>query len=87
MASSAEAETGAILLNGQQAIPIRTALTNMGHPQPPTPIKTNSATSYGILTVNMSRKRSKVFDMRFHWMRCRIKQNQSVCGVQEGSAW
>ena len=45
MASAAEAETGEIFINSQQAIPIRTALTNMGHPQPPTPIKTNSASS------------------------------------------
>ena len=48
----------------------------MVHPQPPTPIKTDSATSYGILTGNMRRKRSKAFDMRSHWMRCCIKQNQ-----------
>ena len=76
MASAAEAETGAIFLNGQQAIPIRTALLEMGHPQPPILIKTDSTTSYGILTGNMQRKRSKAFDMRFHFMRCRIKQNQ-----------
>ena len=72
MASAAEAETGAILLNGQQDVPIRTALIKMGHPQPPTPIKTDRATSYGILTVNMRWKRSKAFDVRFHWMRCQF---------------
>ena len=76
MASSAEAETGAVLLNGQQAVPIRTALTEMGHPQPPTPIKTDRATSYGIITGNMRRKHSKAFDMRFHLMHCRIKKNK-----------
>ena len=76
MASAAESETGAIFLNGQQAVPIRTNLTNMGHPQPPTPIKTDSASSYGIPTGNMRQKRYKAFDMRFHWIRCRIKQNQ-----------
>ena len=53
MASAAEVGTGAIFLNGQQAIPIHTALTEMGHPQPPNSINTNSATSYGILTGNM----------------------------------
>ena len=56
MASSAEAETGAIFLNGHQAILVRTALIKMGHPQPPTPIKTDSATSYSILTGNMPEK-------------------------------
>ena len=73
MASAAEAETGAIFLNGKQAAPIRTALTEMGHPQPPTPIKTNRTTSYSILPGNMPRKRSNAFNMRFHWMRCRTK--------------
>ena len=73
MDSAAEAETGAIFLNGQQAVPICTSLIKMGHLQPPTPIKTNSATSYSILAGKMRWKRSKAFDMRFHWMRCRIK--------------
>ena len=76
MASAAEAKTGAILLNDQQAVPIGTSLIKMGYPQPPTPFKTDSATYYVILTGNMRRKRSKAFDMRFHWMCCRIKQNQ-----------
>ena len=61
MASTAEAENGVIFLNSQQAVPIRTDLIEMVHPQPPTPIKTDSATSYGILTGNMRRKRSKYF--------------------------
>ena len=59
MDSAAEAETGTIFLNNQQAVPIRTDLIKMGHPQLPTPIKTDSATSYGILTSNMLQKRSK----------------------------
>ena len=84
MASAAEAETGAIFLNDQQALPIRTALTEMVHPQPPTPVKIDSATSYGILTGNMRQKRSKAFDMQFHWMRCQIKQNQFRLYWQKG---
>ena len=85
MASAAEAKTGVIFLNGQQDIPIRTALIKMGHPQPPTPIKTDSATSYGILTGNMRRKRSKDFDICFHWILCRIKQNQFRLYWQKGT--
>ena len=68
MASAVEAETGPILLNGQQAVPIHTTLIKMAQPHPPTPINTNSATSYGILTSNMRQTRSNVFDMQFHWM-------------------
>ena len=68
MASAAEAETCVVFLNGQQAVPKCTALSEMGHPQPPTLMKTNSATSHGILTSKMCWKRFKDFDMRFHWM-------------------
>ena len=34
MASGAEAEYGALFLNGQAAVPIRTTLIEMHHPQP-----------------------------------------------------
>ena len=69
MVSAAETKTGDIFLNGQQEVPIRMTFIEMGHPQPPTPIKTTSATSYGILTGNMRLKRSKDFDLRFCLMR------------------
>ena len=85
MASAVEAKTGAIFLNSQQSVPIRMAIVKMGHPQPPTLIKTNSATSYVILAGNMRQKRSKDFDVRFHWMRCRIKQNQFRLYWQKGT--
>ena len=74
MAYAAEAETDANFLNIQQAVPICTTLLEMGHPQPPTPIKTNIKTSHIILTGNMLRKHSKSFDIRFNWMWCCIKQ-------------
>ena len=35
MASAAEAEYGALLLNGQAAVPIRAKLIEVHHPQPP----------------------------------------------------
>ena len=72
----AEAETGVIFLNDQQDVPIRAALIKMVHPQTTTQIKTDSATSYSILTGNMRQKHSKAFDMRFHWMRCHIKKKK-----------
>ena len=48
MASAAEAELGAIFVNGQDAVPIRTTLDEMNHPQPPTPIQVDNATAVGI---------------------------------------
>ena len=70
----AEAETGGVYFNAQRAIPIRIALEEMGHPQPPTPIKTDNASALGYIYDNIRQKRSKSFDMKFHWLRDREQQ-------------
>jgi hypothetical protein len=44
----------------------------MGHPQPPTPIKTDNLTTLGIVTSLMKPKRSKAWDMRYHWIEDRV---------------
>ena len=74
--SVAEAETGGLYFNAQRAIPIRIALEEMGHPQPPTPIKTDNASALGYIYNNIRQKRSKSFDMKFHWLRDREHQKQ-----------
>ena len=53
MGSVAEAETGGVYFNAQRAIPIRIALEEMGHPQPPTPIKTDNASALGYIYDNI----------------------------------
>ena len=45
VASAAEAETGGIFYNAQIGLIIRTALTELGHPQPITPLKTDNTTA------------------------------------------
>ena len=77
-ASASEAETGSLFLNAQAAVPLLTTLIEMGHPQPisGTPLETDSATAAGILKSQVRMKRSKAFDMRYHWLRDRIAQNQ-----------
>ena len=42
VAFSAENETAAAFYNAQYALPIRYMLTQMGHPQPPTPFCINN---------------------------------------------
>ena len=76
MASAAETELGALFYNGQDAIPLRHALIEMGHIQPPTPIATDNTTALGIVTSSIKQKRSKAMDMRFHWVQDRVRQNQ-----------
>ena len=48
----------------------------MGHPQPPTPMEVDNETVIGFLKITMKQKRSKANDMRFYWVRDRVKQNQ-----------
>ena len=48
MASAAEAEYGALFLNGQSAVLIRTKLIEMHHSQPPTLIQDDNSTAVGI---------------------------------------
>ena len=74
MVSAAEAEYGALFLNGQAAVPIKTTLTEMHHPQPPTPIQVDNSTTVGIANKSMKQKLSKAMDMRFHWIHDRILQ-------------
>ena len=76
MASAAEAELGALFFNAREAIPIRNTLREMGHPQPPTPITTDNACAAGIASDTVKQKRSKAIDMRFYWIRDRVKQGQ-----------
>jgi hypothetical protein len=46
MSSAAEAETGSIYMGGKHACPMRTALEELGHPQPITgfPFETDNST-------------------------------------------
>ena len=45
MASAVEVELGALFLNCQEAVPIRTALEEMVHYQPPTPVQVDNSTA------------------------------------------
>jgi hypothetical protein len=79
-ASASEAKIGALFLNAQDTVPIRTALEEMGHKQPltGTPLETNNSTAaHGILHAQVCLKKSKAFDMRYHWLKDRVlAQNQ-----------
>lgn len=59
VASSAEAETAGLFHNAQVAIPIRYILTEMGHPQPATPIKTDNVTANAFVHANITQRKSK----------------------------
>ena len=51
MVSAAEAESGALFLNFQEAVSIIITLEEMGHPQPPTLVQDDNSTVLRIATV------------------------------------
>jgi hypothetical protein len=76
LSSASEAEIGAIFENTKQATILWTTLEEMGYLQPPTPVQTDNSTACGIANDNIKQQRSRAIDMRFYWVRDRVKQNQ-----------
>ena len=76
VASAAEAETAGIFHNAQTGLIIRQALCDLGHPQPPTPLKTDNTTAHSFVHANMRQRKSKAWDMRMHWLRDREAKKQ-----------
>ena len=64
MASTAEAKYGAIFVNTQTDLPIRTTLSKMGWKQGPTAIQVENSTAVGIATKELLQKKSNAMDMR-----------------------
>jgi hypothetical protein len=59
VASAAESEFGACFHNAQSGAPLRVTLTELGHTQPPTPLRTYNSTAFGILNETIKQKQSK----------------------------
>ena len=76
MSSAMEAEIGASIMASREACPIRVTLDEMGHNQSPTPLKVDNSTAVGFANGQIKHKRSKAIDMRFHWVRDRVRQGQ-----------
>ena len=76
VASVAEAETAGVFINAQLALPIRHTLESLGHVQPPIPIKSDNSTTTGFVHGNIHQKRSKSWDMKFHWLRDKETQKR-----------
>ena len=73
-ASVAEAEYAACFINGQHAVWLRTVLEALGYPQiGATPMLCDNWCAMGIAKSTVKAKRSKAIDMRYHWIRDRIR--------------
>jgi hypothetical protein len=76
VASAAESEMGSVFINAQNAMPIRTTLTEMHHPQGPTPVQADNSTATGIANETVKQKKSRAMDMRYYWIQDRVRQKQ-----------
>jgi hypothetical protein len=76
VASAAESEVGACFHNAQSGAPLRVTLTELGHTQPPTPLRTENSTAFRIFSDTIKQKRSKSMSMRYHWLTDRVRQKQ-----------
>ena len=85
MSSAQEAETGAGFLNAKDAIHLRIALEEMGHPQGPTPLQFDNKVATQLLNDDATQKRSKAMDMRFYWLKDRDVQKQFHIHWRPGS--
>jgi hypothetical protein len=73
-ASAAESELGALFLNIKEGRVLRLTVTEMGHPQPPTPIHCDNATAVGIANETVKKHRSRPMEMRYFYSCDQVKE-------------
>ena len=78
VASAAESEYGGLFVNCTTAVNTRNILTALKHIQPPMEITSDNKVAVGLSNDTLKIKRSKSIDMRFHWIRDRIRQQQFI---------
>jgi hypothetical protein len=76
MSSAVEAEIGAVFINAKEGAVLRTTLEKLGHKQPPTPMETDNTTAMGYINGTIKQKRTQAMDMRFYWIKDRVRQGQ-----------
>ena len=68
----------------KQCIPLRQALVELGHPQPPTPLITDNDTAANLCNDTLEQKHSKSMDMRFYLVKDRVQQQQFTVSWKAG---
>jgi hypothetical protein len=84
VSSVSEAVFGVLFVNAKEGTVTRTTLSEMGHNQDTTDLKTDNTTSDGIINNTVQQKRSKEMDMRFYWVKDRVEQIQFNVGWAPG---
>jgi hypothetical protein len=76
MSSAAEAGIGAVFINAKEGAVLRTTLEELGHPHPPPLMETDNNTATGYSNDTIKQKHTKAMDMRFYWIKDRVKQGK-----------
>ena len=84
VSSAAEAEMTALFITAKEMVPLRNTLTEMGWKQPPSPIQADNSTAVGITNSTLIPRKSKSWDLRLNWLRCREAQQQFRCYWDKG---
>jgi hypothetical protein len=73
---AAEAKLGALFMCIKEGQIIRLSLSEMGHPQPPTPIHVDNTTTVGIANDTIKKQRSRSFEMQYFYACNQVKAGQ-----------
>jgi hypothetical protein len=84
VSSVAEAEFWELFVNAKEGTIMRTTLSEMGHNQDATDLKTDNTTADEIFNNLIQQKRSKAMDMRLYWVKDRVEQEQFNVGWAPG---
>jgi hypothetical protein len=84
VASAGEAEYGALFKVAQICESIRSTCADLGYIQKPTNIICDNTCAVGIATDTCKLKRLKAIDMRFHWVRDRVRQGHFTVSWRPG---
>jgi hypothetical protein len=76
VSSAAEAELGSAFMNAQKGAQFRNTLIELGYPQEPTTLLVDNTVAEGLAMDTVNARRSKSMDVRFFWLRDRVKQAQ-----------
>jgi hypothetical protein len=85
MALAAKAEVGALFVNAENGAVLRTTLIELGQLQPPTPLQSDNTTATGIGNASIRQCQSKAIDMRFYWVRDRVKHGHFLVYWRPGT--
>jgi hypothetical protein len=72
--AASETEYAALYVNGQHAYFERVVLESLGYPQAATKLYADNKAAVGIATDSVKLRKSKAIDMRYHWIRDRVRQ-------------